>query len=889
MSQIKLLVNQSRVVNVDQSVQQLQQIPDWYETANQLLLRDGPEASFGQFCIDCRDYQTYFPEQSSFDIDMESTIKNKFYGIKLRGYYTVTSQQVFRSTAPSYLVTVADARYYLRHRQTNRTWNVGSETSRTWSDVLYDLQEDLGFEYTAGIWFINMPPGQPCNLKYEGWRTLDALQDIASRTGHMLLYDPFDATLRFAEMIGSQPEVEDLVQNGLYHRVYDPTDTDAADGFDSARVNYDFVNGKPSGSNDPTGEKSENAWATCLADCNGVGEALQNEIDLLTEVWQNYSYRLANRDAVEFIGPEEVKPGSEVAAVHWQIKDNEIFTVVDIDAPTRPDTKRQKTNDRLIKFKTLGELEGCSQIQGQLMECGCSPDETVVLNDKAGLAKLYKEVEAGWMGYCIQSPDNQTEYDIVSLGKGCCGGDEEEEPPCPPDTIVWYETDIRCVTTTGTTAPGELHQYKRQNEYYFDGWCPSVTQGAWFYDKRVACKIDCCDAEPPEPCEHCDCCVRFGFGYYEPQVWKRTTINQGGWTEYRNCDEPCHLYMTDAEFCDNINLNANEDFACPEGKIAYWHIELYCLEGSDDTTPDTWKVCASRYCSDSQPAMTEPPTGDLWDAETNPCCREIQMLCNESSVSAPWTCVQYNEENVQFECVNPITIEVVDCPETCGSGILPTECDVYDPECTYTPPDPDECVHCTCCLQVHIGNVTTHLVKTQTLNGSFVVYKKCTDPCFLYFDDAGILPPECTIPTEFLCEFEYAVWRVTFECDASTSASQPDLYRVTAERLCTITPGGEFPENDEVITGTILISGTATVEMLCDETEKVYGTVTTQPTSSTNPFSCNIPFWIRKAPDSSCDSCGTADCLDIDPTCGGDPPPDPGGGGGGGGGDPGGP
>ena len=174
-------------------------------------------------------------------------------------------------------------------------------------------------------------------------------------------------------------------------------------------------------------------------------------------------------------------------------------------------------------------------------------------------------------------------------------------------------------------------------------------------------------------------------------------------------------------------------------------------------------------------------------------------------------------------------------------------------------------------------------VKTQTVNGAFTVYKRCADPCYLYFHESDLLPPECgDIPAEFDCpSTDIVVWRVQFECNPSTVPSVPDQYRVIAERLCYT---GTFPDNATLIAGTILISGTATVDMLCDETGQVHGVVTAEPTASLTPWSCDIPFWIRKDTAGSCDSCGTASCLDIDPTC-----TTGGGGGGGGGGDPGGP
>ena len=878
-------INGCAVVNAQQATADFGENPSWLATVNQVNLSLGKSPNFSHFLVSCHDVSQFFPEQDDFEIKIGRQCGGNFQYVEFKGYVTIATQQAFNTDGSPWLVTVADLRAKIENSNVTKNWNVDPESGKSYDNVIDDIASTTSLGDFIDRNFPTQPLGQPCNLKYEGWNVMAALDDLAKRTSHVVGYDPFEKRVKFYDFSGEQFDYIQMMDEPL-HRDYKPAATPQAYEIQDAIISYDYKSGAPAGSTADVGayENVGRGWATCLADCNGVGEALNNEINMLKDSWAAWSERAVNREAKEYLGLYQVACGEMVSSCVWRANGPELFTELILDAPEKPFTYRQKTNDLLIKFKLSSEIDGCGESQGELIDCGCSPDHVVVLKDPTGQAKLYKDVEAGWMGYCRPSNDG-SHYDIVSLGKGCCGGDEEEEPPCPPDTIVWYETDVRCVTTTGTTAPGELHQYKRQNEYYFDGWCPSVSQGAWFYDKRIACGIDCCDAEPPEPCEHCDCCVRFGFGYYEPQVWKRTTINQGGWTEYRNCDEPCFLYMTDAEFCDNINLNANEDFACPEGKIAYWHIQLWCQEGGDDETPDTWKVCASRYCSDSQPAMTEPPTGELWDTETGVCCRELQMKCNESSVSAPWTCVQYNEENISFECDNPITIEVVDCPETCGTGTLPTECDVFDPECTYTPPDPEECVHCACCVEINIGNVQTHLVKTQTLNTPFVVYKRCSDPCFLYFTDGGLLPPECDeIPSEFDCSpGDTAVWRVTVECNASGVQSVPDQWRVTAERMCY---NGSFPTNDTVVAAPILISGTTTVEMFCDETDQVHGSITTTPTSSINPYSCDIPFWIRKAPDSSCENCGTAACLDIASDCGGDPPPDPGGGGGG---DPGGP
>ena len=691
---MRIQVNNSKVVNLEQSTAAIGETPDWYGTANQVMLSDGPKASYGRFVVDCKDYETNWPEDDAFSIIMQQEICGTLKTVNLTGYYTVGTQEVFRQTAPSQLVTIADPRYYLRHRQTNRTWNVGSETSKTWTDVLTDLSEDLGNEYTSSLAYVNFPSLAPCNLKYEGWNTLEALQDLCSRTGHVLIYDPFLGSLAMKDMQGPQPEIAALVQQGKYHRVYSPAETTTADEFDVVQVNYDYVSGKPAGKSSDGGEKAEMAWATCLADCQGVGPKLQNEIDMLTKVWQDYSFRLSHRDTIEFLGPETITPGEEVANVYWQIKNGQIFTTVDLDAPTAPHTKRQKTNDQLIKFKLSAEIDGCGQAAGELLECGCTPDATVTLHDKTGLAKLYKDIEAGWMGYCKQSPDNQEEYDIVSLGMGCCGDDPEPPPPCPPDTIVWYETDVRCVTTTGATAPGELHQYKRQNEYYFDGYCPTVTQGAWFYDRRIACKIDCCEA--PEPCEHCDCCVEITLPFERVILYKKTTYSAGEFTNYKVCQpEPCYYYIREDDFCPEFEDGLPEQLQCDSTWKAYWLLTLDCADSGDNALPDTWRFTAERFCYNQLWTPNVPPATELpaaWPSagvSLGTGTLDLSMLCSETTVTGTLEC-RLNYGGIDYICENEVTLTVVDCPEICSTspgGDPP--CANFDPACAYDPPDPD--------------------------------------------------------------------------------------------------------------------------------------------------------------------------------------------------------
>lgn len=916
---IQLTVNDVAVLNAEQACRNAGVTPDWLATVNQVNLTIGKEPDTFQFLVSCKDAWKFDAMSSNlFDIDMQRTGtekgKPKTDNLFFQGYLTVSTQEAFNVKHSPVLVTVADARYLLKNVAVNKVFNYQlykCSTEYTRKDVINFLAQ---LTPIPGLISNDLPrPGideslYPWNLKYEGVDLMTALNDFAIRTGHCLGYDPFIKQVKFYTPdagLDSQYDYLSATEGRIVHRNFQRASTPGVQ-VDSLKLNYDLLAGTTSDfieeqlNNDGTPGTSAVGWATAMRDCDTESiKRIEEEAKALAATWEGYNHRIRSPKTLEYFGALEFACGEAVASICWHINGPEVFTLVTEDAFPEPITTRQKTNEIIIKFKLLEELDGCGTTTAEFISCNCVagiPEcvEEIQVKDVIGLGKMHKEVPADWMGFCRPGLDAGV-YEIISLAKGCCGTGGEDEPPCPPDQLTWYETDIRCVTTSGDSAPGELHQYKRQNNYYFDGWCPEVSQGAWFFDKLIACEINCCSGGP---CEHCDCCVRLTIGDNPSVVWKRTTLLQGGFKEYRVCQpDPCFLYYDDQEFCYDLYLatpnpcpkvtEPNPDYDPTEPvsetnpefidvpQTTYWHIELFCMEGEDDSEPDQWKVMATRYCtSGSIPGPTDLPQGT---PQGVPCEKIIKLMCQEPGpMSFPWTCSGTAPDGTEFICEEDIEIGIVECPTECGDGELPTECNVFDPEC-----GPGEgCEHCKCCVELEIDGETRMYRKTTYQSGGFITYKVCTpDPCYWYQTDAEFLPPGCDADLSD-CGTDIGVWEVGLACKVGATDNDPDQFRVTFARHCepSVPDPDELPQNPsiEACASAILFLycdfDVATLDHNCSLPGVGGGTVDCQKSIKITNVECQTCGTTSTNCDSNFDPCGDS---------GGGGDPDPGGGGGG--------
>lgn len=911
---IELKINNVAVLNAQQACRNARVSPDWLPTVNQVNLSIGKDPSYSQFLVSCKDAWKFDVRSNNlFDIDLQRTGTEKGQpktdNLFFQGYSTVSTQEAFRMKGSPVLVTVADARSLLQNVAVHQIFNYQlfqCYEEYTRKDIINRLAQ---LSPLPGLINNDLPnPGitesiHHWNLKYEGVDLMSALQDFAFRTGHCIGYDPFIKQVKFytaAAVSSFQYDYMNGIEGRTVHRDYQRTHTPGQQ-LSQLKMNYDWIDGGKSEfieydlNNDGSPGTSAIGWATALRDCNTESaKKIEEEAFALAETWSSYCNRVELADTKEYFGALEFACGEAVSNIAWRIDGSEVFTLVTLDAFPRPITLRQKTNEIVIKFILLEELDGCSTTRAQFISCNCIagvPEcvDEILVKDVIGLGKMHKEVPEGWMGFCRPGKDSGV-FEIISLAKGCCDTGGEEEPPCDPDELTWYETDIRCVTTTGDSAPGELHQYKRQNNYYFDGWCPQVTQGAWFFDKIIACEINCCSGDP---CVHCDCCVRTTIGDNPSVLWKRTTLTQGGFKEYRVCQpDPCFLYYDDSEFCYDLFLATDEP--CPEvlepnpdfdptepvseenpefipvPQTTYWHVELFCMEGEDDSEPDQWKVIATRYCtSGSIPGPTDLPQGT---PQGDPCEKIIQLMCQETGpMSFPWTCSGTAPDGTEFICEETIEIGIVECPTECGDGTLPTECNVFDPEC-----GPGEgCEHCKCCVELEIDGETRMYKKTTNVSGGFITYKVCTpDPCYWYQTDAEFLPPGCDADLSD-CGADIGVWAIGLACKVGATDNDPDEFRVTFARHCE----PSVPDPDELPgSPSIEACGNANLFLYCDFDVATLDHNCSLPGVGGGTVDCEKSIKITNV---ECQTCGTTttNCdSDFDP-CGdsggggGDPPP----------------
>lgn len=277
--------------------------------------------------------------------------------------------------------------------------------------------------------------------------------------------------------------------------------------------------------------------------------------------------------------------------------------------------------------------------------------------------------------------------------------EDPPDEPCEEVNLTWYETDIRCVAGAAE-GEGELHQYKRQNSYALvcvldeetgiTKCCPEVLQGAWFYDRRIACEVNCCEGgEPPEYCTNCDECVDVYIQGVGTKRFKKTGTTSAAGTLYIPCgDGCCYWYMTDEEFAGELSLSTCwEDNGNVDGEgsalsytYAIWNVTLYCEAGSDHADQDTYRLSVERRCSnltgntEGVPIGYRPPcninvSGSAFTNET--AVGTADKLCSEESALGQLT-NPFNTFSRDFT-VTKVTDD--DCPTDCNwTG----DCDVFN-------------------------------------------------------------------------------------------------------------------------------------------------------------------------------------------------------------------
>ncbi len=268
--------------------------------------------------------------------------------------------------------------------------------------------------------------------------------------------------------------------------------------------------------------------------------------------------------------------------------------------------------------------------------------------------------------------------------------EEDTDDPCDEVSLTWYESDVRCIAGV-SEGGGELHQYKRQNQYALvcvldeatgiTKCCPEVLQGAWFYDRRIACEVNCCEGgDPPEYCVNCDECVDVYIQGVGIRRFKKTGTTGSAGVLYIPCgDGCCFWYMTDEEFvaggmslstCWEDNGNTNGDGDALSYNYAIWSVTLYCQAGDDHADQDTYTLSAERKC-----VYTSEVDGVA--IGYRPPCNEAVSGTGLTSESASGTAEKLcSEESSTGQMVNPFNtfsrdftvtkVDDDDCPTDCG-------------------------------------------------------------------------------------------------------------------------------------------------------------------------------------------------------------------------------
>lgn len=336
-------VNNCRVVNAQHLAESLRMMPDWMNGINSLNCAAGPMPSTGKFLVRLEDFENEFPISTPFDIEIIRNANGVDDTVTFKGYVMTSAYAALRANARSPMVVeVADARHILRRRITNRVWNI-SNSAASWYNVLSDLVSDFNSTYTGTLALGTVPTLKPYALRYEGVSTLDALQDMASRTGYCVVYDPFAGKLKLERMAGTQTGLTALLDAATLFRRFEIPDLDATEQVGIVVVIFDASNSDQSGERIITfpGAGTLRKLAFGMRYANG-GADLQTEAQGLADIWQEWSNRRIDRECNEYFSVLEVYPGKEVSAVRWRVDGGELFTMVDIDAPPEPTTWRRR-------------------------------------------------------------------------------------------------------------------------------------------------------------------------------------------------------------------------------------------------------------------------------------------------------------------------------------------------------------------------------------------------------------------------------------------------------------------------------------------------------------------------------------------------------------------
>lgn len=339
---IGILVNTAKVVVPEAMLAQYEgAMPNWLPI-NWVNCPSGPHPGMARFLIPPDDFDNNL-WNDPFDI----VFTRDGSTLTLKNYVLVSASRAERKPDSAWVLEVADIRHKLRQAYSNHSWNVADDTTSDWNNVLADLVADLpaGFE---NISYANTAGYDVSNLRYEGWRTINALADVAHRTRNVLVYDPIAGELLFEKMHGDQDLT--VLNTAPLHRVYGIPETEYVDDVGEVRVTNDFADDFPAGDSvidNPasTSTNTQVAWGTTLAIGNPTSIDNQTELDaeaqVLADTWFDWALRKTAREYTEFFGIISIQPGNLVSTVTWQVYEGDIFTTVDIGAPPEPVTYRQ--------------------------------------------------------------------------------------------------------------------------------------------------------------------------------------------------------------------------------------------------------------------------------------------------------------------------------------------------------------------------------------------------------------------------------------------------------------------------------------------------------------------------------------------------------------------
>lgn len=346
---INVTVNGCRIVNAQKYAEQFSTAPQWLSGINQLSLECGPLPSYGRFLVRRSDYDDVFPTDEPFAIVFTRKVKNAEGAVTTTtltatGYYLVSAHSAARMIDSPMIVTVADARHVCRQAVTNRIWNLGTASDKTWANVLADLKADLPTGYASTLAYATSPTGKPYNLIFNGRLSVEALQELASRTRHCLAYDPIAGKLTLANMAGTQTGLAAILAAARVYRTWDPADTTEADEigvvttvFHRSSSNYEryekaIVHPSSASANERL------AFGTTLARPGANDTDTDAEAQRLADTWFDWADRKIARVTKQYVGLHAATCGSQVSRVVWLVENDDLHTIIDQGAPPEPGT-----------------------------------------------------------------------------------------------------------------------------------------------------------------------------------------------------------------------------------------------------------------------------------------------------------------------------------------------------------------------------------------------------------------------------------------------------------------------------------------------------------------------------------------------------------------------